>query len=79
MRAPGEATEQIGMQSEVTIASDSSATRGICTRTDTLLNLADIGTKAHTSEEIDVTAEADATTLERAASKTGVGMPHQNV
>ena len=73
--------EQIGMQSEVTIASDSSAARGICTRTgsgkvrhllikelwiqesyrkkefqlvsvDTLLNWADIGTKAHTSERL---------------------------
>ena len=73
--------EQIGMQSEVTIASDSSAARGVCTRTgsgkvrhlsikelwiqesyrkkeiqfvsvDTLLNWADIGTKAHTSERL---------------------------
>ena len=72
---------QIGMQSEVTSASDSSAARGICTRmgsgkvrllsikelwiqesyrkkefqlvsVDTLLNLADIGTKAHTSERL---------------------------
>ena len=71
--------EQIWMQAEVTIASDSSAARGICTRTgsgkvrllsitelwrqesyrkkefqlvsvDTLLNWADIGTKAHTFE-----------------------------
>ena len=71
--------EQIGVQVEVTIASDSSAARGICTRTgsgkvrhfsikelwiqeayrkkefqlvwvDTLLNGADVGTKAHTSE-----------------------------
>ena len=52
--------EQIGMKLEVTIASDSSAARGICTRTgsgkvqqvDTLLNWADIGTKAHTSERL---------------------------
>ena len=73
--------EQIGMQSEVTIALDSNAARGICTRTrpgkvrhlsikelwiqesyrkkefklvsvDTLLNWADIGTKAHTSERL---------------------------
>ena len=73
--------EQIGMQSEVTIASDSSAALGICTRTgsgkvrhlsikelwiqesyrkkefqlvsvDTLLNWADIGTKAHTSDRL---------------------------
>ena len=73
--------EQIGMQLEVTIASDSSAAPGICTRTgsgkvrhlsikelwiqasyrkkefqlvsvDTLLNWADIGTKAHTSERL---------------------------
>ena len=73
--------EQIGMQLEVTIASDSSAARGICTRTgsgkvrhfsikelwiqdayrkkefqlgsvDTLLNWADIGTKAHTSDRL---------------------------
>ena len=72
---------QIGVQVEVTIASDSSAARGICTRTgsgkvrhlsikelwiqeayrkkefqlvsvDTLLNWADIGTKAHTSERL---------------------------
>ena len=71
--------EQIRMQSEVNIASDSTAARGICTRTgsgkvrhlsikemrkqasyrkkefqlvlvDTLLNWADIGTKARTSE-----------------------------
>ena len=73
--------EQIGMKAEVTIASDSSAARGICTRTgsgrvrhlsieglwtqeayrkkefqlvsvDTLLNWADIATKAHTSERL---------------------------
>ena len=73
--------EQIGMQLDVTIASDSSAARGICTRTgsgkvrhfsikelwiqeacrkkefqlgsvDTLLNWADIGTKAHTSDRL---------------------------
>ena len=73
--------EQIRMQSEVTIATDSSAARGICTRTGswklrhlsikvlwiqesyrkkefqlvsvgTLLNWADIGTKAHTSERL---------------------------
>ena len=70
--------EQIGMQAEVTIASDSSAARGICTRAgsgkvrhlsikelwiqeayrkelvsvDTLLNWADMGTKAHTSERL---------------------------
>ena len=73
--------EQLGMQLEVTIASDSSAARGICTRTgsrkvrhisikelwmqeayrkkefqlvsvDTLLNWADIGTKAHTLERL---------------------------
>ena len=73
--------EQIGMQLEVTTASDSSVARGICTRTgsgkvrhlsikelwvqeayrkkefqlvsvDTLLNWADIGTKAHTSERL---------------------------
>ena len=73
--------EQIGVQVEVTIASDSSAARGICPRTgsgkvwhlsmkelsiqeayrkkefqlvsvDTLLNWADIGTKAHTSEHL---------------------------
>ena len=71
--------EQIGLQAEVTIASESSAARGICTITgsgnvrhlsikelciqescrkkefqlvpvDTLLNWADIGTKAHTSQ-----------------------------
>ena len=73
--------EQIGMKAEVTTASDSSAARGICTRTgsgkgatpfdqrvvDTgsvsqegvpvgvgghVLNWADIGTKAHTSERL---------------------------
>ena len=73
--------EQIGMKAEVTTASDSSAARGMCTRTgsgkvrhhsmeelwiqeayrkvefklvsvDTLLNWADIGTKAHTSERL---------------------------
>ena len=73
--------EQIGMHLEVTIASDSIAARGICTRTrsgkvrhvsikelwiqeayrkkefqlgsvDTLLNWADIGTKAHTSDRL---------------------------
>ena len=73
--------EQIGMKAEVTIASDSSAARGMCTRTgsgkvrhhsmeelwiqeayrkkefklvsvDALLNWADIGTKAHTSERL---------------------------
>ena len=73
--------EHIDMQSEVTIASDSSAARGTCTRTgsgkerhlsikelwiqesyrkkefqlvsvDTLLNWADIGTEAHTSERL---------------------------
>ena len=73
--------EQIGVPEEVTIASDNSAARGICTRTgsgkvrhrsikelwiqeaygkkefqlvsvDTLLNWADIGTKAHTSERL---------------------------
>ena len=53
--------EQIGMQLELTIASDSSAARGICTKTGSgkvrylsvkqlWLNWADIGTKAHTSE-----------------------------
>ena len=73
--------EQIGMQLEVTIASDSIAALGICTRTgsgkvrhlsikelwtqeayrkeefqlvsvDTMLNWADTGTKAHTSERL---------------------------
>ena len=68
--------EQIGVQAEVTIASDSSAARGICTKVrhlsikelwiqeayrkkefqlvsvDTLLNWADIGRKAHTSERL---------------------------
>ena len=39
----GEVLEQIGMQAEVTIASDSSAARGTCT---------DVGTKAHTSERL---------------------------
>ena len=94
--------ELIGMQSEVTIASDSSAARGTCTRTgsgkvrhlsikelwireshrkkefqlvsvNTLLNWADIGTKAHTP---DVVAETDATTPWRGA-ETGVCMSRQ--
>ena len=95
--------EQTGTQLEVTIASDSSPARGICTWTgsgkvrhlaikelwiqeayrmkefhlvsvDTLLNWADIGTKAHTSEILILVAEAGATTLGTGASETGVGM-----
>ena len=94
--------EQIGMKAEVTIASDSSAARGMCTRTgsgqvrhlsieelwkkeayrkkefqlvsvDTLLNWADIGTKAH-DRAPDVVADAVATAPERGAGK-GIGMP----
>ena len=96
--------EQIVMQSEVTTASDSSAARGICTRTgsgkvrhlsikelwiqesyrkkefqwvsvDTLLNWADIGTKADTSERL--TSLLRQMPLRIGGAETGVGMPRQ--
>ena len=44
---------------------------------DTLLNWADIGTKAHTSERLTSLLKADATTPGRGASKARVCMPHQ--
>ena len=96
--------EQIGMQAEVTIASDSSAARGICTTTgpgkvrhfsikelckqetyrkkefqlvslDTLLNWADIGTKAHTPERLTSLLRQMPLGLRGRGSDEGVGMP----
>ena len=76
--------EQIWMQSEVTIASDSSAARGICTRTGSgkvqhlsIKNLWDARIVGHWNESTHVVvAETDATTSWRRA-ETGVGMSSQ--